>query len=164
MRAGGVPVIALTSHKATNEGAEFCFTNLMAPWLAPIIVLFLLVNLFGQRATTPWLLTLPLVALVLKSVWIFKYEGPRVEHQWRLFGWSLWTQSYPLEAADKASSDLIEDTWYRFNRPRWYGLTLTLSSRLKDRVLMRSTNPQELDRVVQMLNATIKDICAKAAS
>ena len=152
MRAGGVPVIALTSHKATSEGAEFYFTNLMAPWLAPIIVLFLLVNLFGQRATTPWLLTLPLVALFLKSVWVFKYKGPRVEHQWRLFGRGLWTQSYPLAATDKASSDLIEDTWYRFNRPRWYRLTLSLSSRLNDPVLMRSTNPQE------------SETCAKAAS
>jgi hypothetical protein len=160
----GVPVIGLTSHRTTDAGTEFYFTNVMAIWVAPIIILFLFVNLIGQRAPAGWLLVLLLPPLFLKNVWTFQRKGPSVGHEWRLFGRVLWRRTYSLGDTDRASASLIEETWYRINRPRWYRLTLSLSSLLRNPVLMRSTNPEELDRVLQMVNAAIKDTRANAAS
>jgi len=126
----------MTSHRTHGDGEEFDFTNVMTPWLAPLIALFLLVNLVWLRTAALWLLVLPLAILFLKNVWIFSSEEPRAEHQRKWLGFVLWRRSYALAGTDRATAELTEDGSRSIQRPRWYRLRLALASRLRDPVVV----------------------------
>lgn len=85
-----------------------------------------------------------------------------VRHTRTFFGAPLWRRVYALEDSDTASVDVIEDTIFLTQRPRWYTLSLWSSALSKDLVVMRSNDPEELRRIASILNAAIADVRAKA--
>jgi hypothetical protein len=100
----------------------------------------------------------------LESVWNFRYDGPVVERSVELCGLRIWRRRYALSPEDSASADLIEDTWYRTYRPRWYELNLWSCALRSDQLIMRSNDQQSLAHLVELFNRTIKDVCDKTAS
>lgn len=159
-----VPTIAFDSQRATADGIEFSFKSAVSPVVAPLIAVLAVALSLGTREAAPLLLALALPIAFLQSRWAFCYAGPSVRYTRVLFGVALWRSQYPLQDSDSTSVDLIEDTVFLIQRPRWYTLNLWSSALAKDRVVMLSNDPEELHRLDEMFNAAIMDVRAKAAS
>ena len=85
-------------------------------------------------------------------------------HRLSTFGITIWRRRWPLDRADSASVDLINDSAVAMYRPRWYQLNLWSCSLQSDHEVMRSNEPEELKRLMIMLNDAIGEVCAKPAS
>ena len=158
-----VPALYFSAKTTTLEGVELSFGQVMAP-LVPWIFLLFVALCFVDHTALPLLLALALPLFLLKNVWTFCYRGPRVRHEVQLFGVSVWRSEWTLNESDSASKDLIEDSIFLTVRPRWYKLNLWSVAGDRDHTIMRSNDLDELDRLVAMLNDTIKEVSAHAAS
>jgi len=161
---GFTPSVALASKVITDEGVTFSFVSVMAPLFTIFGLVAILTFSLIQHSAAPCLAALLLPIFWAKSRWAFCYSGPTIKHRISLFGLTLWRRTWPLTDSDSASADLIDDAWYMTARPQWYKLNLWSCALRKDHELMRSNEPADLERLVAMLNDTIKDVCAKAAS
>jgi hypothetical protein len=158
-----VPATYLRARDTTPEGIELTFANVADP-VAAFGFVVIGAFCFIERSAIPLLFTPIVLLFFLRDVWTFCYRGPRVRHNLQLFGVKLWRSEWHLEKIDTASADLIEDSIFMVQRPRWYKLNLWSCAQQRDHTLMRSNDPDELDRLVTLLNDTIKEVSANAAS
>ena len=164
MTGGRTPSLALTGTETTDEGIEFSFTNVMAPLFTVVAMAAILTFSLTQHSALPWLLALLLPLFWIKSSWAFCYRGPTLKFRLHLFGVVLWSRRWVLTSTDSASADLIPDSIFLMQRPQWYKLTIWSSTLQRDHVVMRSNDPEDLARLVGMLNDAIKKVCATPAS
>jgi|SRR6185437_537512 len=157
-----VPLSALGSRRESAEGIEVAFTSTLAPVIFPVFVVLAGALSLSTRDALPLILPVALLPAYLQPRWAFCYLGPSVRHTRTLFGVPLWRRVYALEDSDTASVDVIEDTIFLTQRPRWYTLSLWSSALSKDLVVLRSNDPEELRRIASILNAAIADVRAKA--
>lgn len=159
-----VPAMAFGSRRESAEGIEFAFTSTLSPVILPFVVVLAVTLSLATREALPLLLPLALFHVYLQPRWAFCYAGPCVRRTLMLCGAPIWRRAYALEDSDTASVDLIEDTVFLAQRPRWYKLTLWSCALSKGHVVMRSNDPDELARIAGILNAAIADVLAKSHS
>ena len=164
MVAGYFPSVALGRETSTSEGIRFSFINAAAPFFIPVIAVSALAVCLARHSPAPALLGLLIPFFLLRSTWTFRYDGPTVERRTMLFGLTLLRKAHPLQDGDAASSEPIEDSLLLTQRPRWYRLTLWSSALRRDLEVMRSNQPEDLERTAKLLNAAIGRIRAQAAS
>lgn len=156
------PSTYLRAREATSEGIVLTFANVAGP-VAPFGFLVITAFCFLDHSAVPLLFTPIALLFCVRGVWTFSYRGPRVRHDFQLFGVNLWHTEWHLDKIDGVSANLIEDSVFLNQRPRWYKLNLWSSVQQRDHTLMRSNDQEELDRLVAMINDTIKEVSANAA-
>lgn len=157
-----VPLMAFGSRRESAEGIEFAFSSTLSPVILPLIIVVAAALSLATREALPLLLPVALFHVYLQPRLAFCYTGPSVRRTLMLFGAPIWRRTYALEDSDTASAELIEDTVFLAQRPRWYKLTLWSSALSKDHVVMRSNEPDDLARIARILNAAIADVRAKS--
>jgi len=158
-----VPSTYLRARRPTPEGIELIFANAAVP-VVPFAFLIIAAFCFLDHSVLPLLFTPIVLLFCLMDSWTFCHGGPNVRHELRLFGVSIWRSEWPLEKGDCACADLIEDSVFLQQRPRWYRLSLWSCVRQRDHTLLRSNDQEELDRLVSMVNDAIKEVSANSAS
>jgi hypothetical protein len=153
--------VSLDSLVDTPEGIAFTFATAMVLLIAvmgsvPIIAISLI-----ERSFVPWLFYPLFLPLFLKNKWVFCYRGPSVSHRLSLFGLTVWKRTWPLKETDSAS---VEPADMLILQDRWYQLMLWSNTLQRDRRVLKSNDPVDMERLAAMLNDAIKTVCAKAAS
>ena len=164
MAAGYFPSVVFGAETTTSAGIQFSFINAAAPLSIPAIATLALTFSLVRHSVAPALLALLIPLFLLKTIWLFRYVGPAVERRTTLFGIALWRRTYPLQQGDSASIDPIEDSFLLTQRPRWYRLTLWSSALGKDHEVMRSNQPDDLERTTKLLNDAIARVRGRSSA
>ncbi len=151
----GIPWRSLGEIRENDDQLQVVLANTGATVFLPVCVLGVLTLALTGRFVLSLLLALTIPISLLTVTWSVSYREPFAEKRITFFGRQLSMRRFALTLGDSVSADPIKDSPLFLARPRWYKLALWSSIEQTSRVIMRSDDEEEMEKVAERLNNAI---------
>jgi hypothetical protein len=162
--SAGAPWHSLGEVRETEDQLEIALANTGAIVILPICSVAVLAFAFAGRFALSFILALTIPLALLTVTWSVSYREPVAERRITFFGRLLSTRKFPLSHGDLVSTVSIKDSFLLVVRPRWYELTLWSSEKQTNRVIMKSNDKDELERMAVIFNKALNRSLSARAS